>query len=499
MTQNFRQWIWIPFVCLLASCAGSYKSYDANKKFSRAQLEEDYKILQQILETKHPALTWYTPADSMRHYFDSCFNNIADSMTELQFGWQVVAPLTQKIHCGHTTFGMSKNWLQYVRNKRIPSFPLYLKIWGDTMLVTGNLNPKDSIIKRGYRITSINQVPAKKMLRQMFQYMPTDGYAESVNYIRLSGNFPYFHRNIFGLFKNYRVGYIDSAGNEKTTLLPMFVPVQDTSKKAKPKQPVNRPSRAERKKQFRESSRKLSIDSSNQTATILLNTFSSGEGRHLRRFIKQSFKEIKEKEIKNLIIDLRNNGGGNINLYVLLTKYIRQQPFKVADSAYAVTKTLKPYTQYIQQGWLHNLGLRFFSKKKADGNYHFRYYEKHWYQPKTKNHYDGKLYVITSGPTFSASTLFCNAVKGQSNVTIVGEEAGGGWHGNSGIMIPDITLPNTRIRIRLPLFKIVQFQHAPKDGRGVVPDIEVMPTTESILKMEDRKMKVVLQLIQQNH
>ncbi|MEJ7672777.1 MAG: hypothetical protein WKF59_08695 [Chitinophagaceae bacterium] len=94
----------------------------------------------------------------MNYYFNEGYQNIADSMTELQFGWKILAPLVNKIHCGHTSFSMSKGWNKFIRNKRIPSFPLYLKIWKDTMVVTANLNRKDSIIKKGMLITSINGI-----------------------------------------------------------------------------------------------------------------------------------------------------------------------------------------------------------------------------------------------------------------------------------------------------------------------------------------------------
>ncbi len=480
-------------IWLLSGCAASNKNYDANKKFTRQELQEDYTLLRNILEKKHPALYWYTPKDSMNFYFDSLYNNIADSMTELRFGWEVLAPLTQKIHCGHTSFGMSKQWGKYIRGKTIPSFPLYLKVWGDTMIVMGNLNHKDSVLKYGTLITSVNGVKNHELVQKIFQYLPADGYADNVNYIRISGNFPYYHRNVFGLFKNYRVGYIDSSGDEKTILIPMWSPQPDTVKSKKIK-PLVKVSKQQVKKEQRESYRSLTIDSSN-TATITLNTFSNGGGRHLRRFIKNSFQKIKEQQVKNLIIDLRSNGGGDINMHVLLTKYLRKKPFKVADSAYAVAKSFAPYTSYIRQGWLSNIGLWFLTKKHTDGNYHFGYWERHLYKPKKKNHFDGKVYVLTNGPTFSASTLFCNAVKGQQNITLAGEETGGGWYGNSGVMIPDITLPKTKLRVRLPFFKIVQYNHVPKDGRGVAPDIYIPPTVEGVRKSMDRKMLIVKEII----
>ena len=200
-------------------CAVSNRNYNPNKRYTRQQLQQDYTLLRNIFETKHPALYWYTPKDSMNYYFDSLYNNIEDSMTELQFGWNVIAPLTQKIHCGHTSFSMSKHWNKFIRHKEIPSFPIHIKLWGDTMVATVNLNKKDSIIKRGTLITSINSISSHDLIQKMFQYLPEDGYADNVNYVRLSSNFPYYHRNVYGIYKNYRVGYTDSLGNEKKILL----------------------------------------------------------------------------------------------------------------------------------------------------------------------------------------------------------------------------------------------------------------------------------------
>jgi hypothetical protein len=481
-----------------SSCAVSKKKYNPDKKFSRQQLQQDYTLLKNILEKKHPSLYWYTPKDSMAFYFDSLQHVIADSMTELQFGWQVLAPLTQKIRCGHTSFSMSRNWYKFTRDKRIPSFPLLLKVWGDTMLVTANLNRKDSVIKTGTVLTSINGTGSHQLLQQMFRYLPLDGYSDNVNYIRISSSFPYFHRNIFGIYKNYRVGYIDSTGIEKTALLPMWVPPPaDTGKKNKTI-PLVKPPRKQLRKERKESYRTLAIDSTLSTATMTLNTFSTGGGRHLRSFIKQSFRKIRQQRINNFILDLRSNGGGEISMYTLLAKYIRHKPFKVADTAFAAGKSLSPYTKYVKQGLLTNLGLLFLTKKQQDGYYHFGFYERKTYRPKKKNHFNGKVYVLVNGPTFSASTLLCNAIKGQSNVTVAGEEAGGGWHGNNGIMIPDIVLPNTKIRVRLPLFRLVQYNHVPKDGRGLQPDIYIPPVAEAVKKGIDRKMEIIKGLIKSN-
>ena len=107
--------------------------------------------------------------------------------------------------------------------------------------------------------------------------------------------------------------------------------------------------------------------------------------------------------------------------------------------------------------------------------------------------------MLVNGLTFSASTLFCNAVKGQAGITLVGEETGGGWHGNDGILIPDIILPNTHVKVRLPLFRLIQYNHHPKDGHGIAPDIYIGTNYEALVKGFDKKMQVVMRMIKKKN
>jgi Peptidase family S41 len=476
----------------LVSCVSTRKTYTPYKKYAKQQLQNDYTLLQNILQKKHPSLYWYTSKDSMDYFFNYYYNSIEDSMTEQQFGWKVLAPLTDKIHCGHTSFGMSRAYNKWVKDRLLPSFPLFMKVWNDTMAVTGNLNPKDTIFKRGTVVTGINGLNNAQLQQTMFNYMTEDGKANNVNYLRLSNNFPYYHRNIFGLSKTYTINYINRNGAAETATLPLFELKRDSTKNKRAAVKPTEPSRAERKKAVLQNIRSLAVDTANNTAVITLNTFSTGR---LRKFFRQTFRYIKQAGINNVVLDIRSNGGGKINSSTLLTKYVTRQPFKVADSAYSVTRNLGPYTKYIKGKFLNNLGLFFLTHKKNDGNFHFGIWERKTYNAKNKNHYSGDLYVLINGQTFSASTLFSNAVKSQPGITIVGEEAGGGWYGNNGIMIPDITLPNTHLRVRLPLFRLVQYRHGIKNGSGVMPDVYVPTSYEALLKGYDKKLQVVMEMI----
>lgn len=464
------------------------------KKYPAEDLKADYDILRNVLEKFHPSLYWYTPKDSMDMFFDLYRSVIKDSMTQQQFGFGILAPLTAKIHCGHTSFNFSKSWSSFFRGLPAPSFPLHLKIWGDTMIVLSNLNRKDSLIRRGMQVKSVNGLQARQLTDIMFEYMAADGYAQNVNYIRLSNSFPYYHRNIFGLSRNYLVTYLDSLQQERTLLLPVFNPRGDTSKRSEQPKPVKkekekRPPRKERLKFYRS----LEIDTANQMAIVSISSFDDGYG--LKKFLRRSFKEIRSNQYPNLAIDLRNNGGGRVNNFIRLAKYIKDEPFKVADTVICAERGFGKYGKYIQRNLIYSTTIKAFTRKREDGKLHYRYWEKHTFKPYTRKHYNGNVYVIISGPTFSASTLFCHTVQHQKNVTLVGEETGGGDYGNNGMMIPYVTLPNTRMRVSLPLFRIVQHNPGEKDGRGVKPDVLVEPSASAIRSGIDRKMEMVKSLI----
>jgi C-terminal processing protease CtpA/Prc len=371
---------------------------------------------------------------------------------------------------------------------------LELKVWNDTMAVVGNLNPKDSIFKRGFIIKSINGITAKDILSKMLDHLSEDGYAHNVNYIRISSNFPAMHNYVFGLSKEYNILYADTSGNILSAVIPLYFPGKDTTKLTKKLDSVVNTKKIEAPKIKKITSyRSLHIDSTAQFATMRLNTFSNGR---LRSFFRKSFRTIRKNHIPNLIVDIRTNGGGNVSTSTLFTKYFSDTKFKVADSVFSKSNNVKPYSKYFKGKWLNNLGFAFVAKKKNDGQYHLSRYERKYYKPKVKNHFNGHAYVLINGPTFSASCLFVNAIKGQRNISIVGEESGGGWYGNNGIFIPEVKLPNTHIRLNMPLFRVVQYRHSNQNkGKGIWPDIYIPTSYEALKKGYDMKMKVVKEMI----
>lgn len=488
MLRTVYWWI-ISGLIITTICTSCSNRLQPITKLPSDKLRKDFDVLRATLEKTHPSLYWYTSKET----FDSLWvvqrQRITDSMQVLDYALQVLAPITSMVRCGHTTLSLPPALVRITANQKKPSFPILAKLWNDTLLVTGNLDKENKFIKRGMLITEINGHSVAQIKDKIYRQLSADGYAHNFNQIRISGNFPLYLGRAIGTSDKYDLSLMDSIGTVLHYQIPAWIEKADTAKEKKP--PAVTEKSGGRKERLLKV-RNLRIDTASSTAFMYLESF--GGNLRLQRFFKSSFRRINEARIKHLVVDIRNNGGGQVNLAADLATYLRKSPFRVADSAYATTRTFGAVKKHFSSAFFYGLALNLLTKRSGD-TYHLQYWEKHSFHPKDKLFFSGDVYLITGGPTFSAASLFAHWLKGQHNVTLVGEETGGANHGNSGLLFAKVVLPNSKLRLRLPLFRLVQFEHPPKTGRGIQPDVYVGPTIPSVLQRNDLKMQRVKELI----
>lgn len=482
--------VWLAWIgiCLLHLEMNAQQAFPKLPKYAATALKEDAVILKKVLEANHPSMYWYTPKAELDLAFDQMFQTITDSLTEIEFR-NKIAPWVTLIKCGHTSTSYSKSFIKNLQQHRYPRFPVQIKFWEDSAVVLSNGYFKDTNLVRGTILQSINGQPIAVYRNRLFQQIATDGHANNHQYQVLSGTFPDAYKQVFGLDSSYLIGYINQAGKADTVSVGNFAPIPRDTNANRPRPEPSRTKLSKRQMRLL-AIRSLSIDTIGKSAYMRLTSFSKG---HLKAFFRRSFKTMQANQIKHFILDLRENGGGRITNSIALTKYLKQTPFKIADSVVAISRRFK-HGRYIQSSWMYWLAMNLGATKAADGTIHYKQFENHYYEPNEDLAFKGSVYIIQGGYTFSAATMVTGALKGQSNITIVGEESGGGYYGNSAMYIPNITLPNSKLRVRLPLYKMVIDQNRPK-GRGIIPDVMIPPSSYAIRTGYDPKMAAIQKMI----
>ncbi len=207
----------------------------------------------------------------------------------------------------------------------------------------------------------------------------------------------------------------------------------------------------------------------------------------------------KYKAIPYMIVDVRNNPGGESkNVDKLVSFFIQNPTFNlksykkiILDTTSATIKYSINYTKDLINNILSQ------GYEKRDGFYYKA--TNSIIQPDSITNYSGKLYIITDETSVSAATLFPSILVRNNRAVSVGRETASCYHYITALDNIDILLPNSKIVVRIPFVKSVfEEKTTPRTpaGRGLMPDYEVSISYEEFfLSEEDMVLKRALELI----
>ncbi|MFA5161898.1 MAG: S41 family peptidase [Elusimicrobiales bacterium] len=187
--------------------------------------------------------------------------------------------------------------------------------------------------------------------------------------------------------------------------------------------------------------------------------------------IDRIFRDIKNNGSKELIIDIRNNGGGSSDMGIFILKYISPEKLRAFSGA-QVKISQQAIEQYGYYGkYKQMIGLVTDSKNDNDD-------EESGVSPKIPDaFFKGKTYLLIDNGTFSSATDFATIFRDYSLGDIIGYETGG-VAASFGDVISR-RLNNSWIRFGVSYKKFYPPKPRPGDDtHGVLPDI---PVTDKIL------------------
>ncbi len=440
--------LFLIFLLALSGCNSQQKESEKeqgkfSEVFQKKQYLEDIDELTEKLINEHPQPFEFISKENFFQLVTDKKSSITDKTTFGEFIWHI-SEIVASIGCSHTTLGAFTQESEILPIERI--FPLEIRMIEGKMYVSNSLINKDKKLE-GSEILTINGVSAKSIKNDIYKHISADG-----GYGRES------KKKYFNFFSPYYISYsldfpkhyeINVAGREEPFALENLKEYKFTYE-----------GKESYSKEFCEDVLCFQTIDNKSTSILTMRTFYY-DGEDLtkyRQLLEKSFKEIKKKGIKNLIIDLRGNGGGQSFNGAYLLRYLSSEIFTYfIRNNYANEDEFNPMNPF-------------------------------------ENSFDGHTYILQDAGCGSTTGHFLSLVKYNNLATLIGEESGGTYSCNDYSLNLDLKNTGVSTRIARSTFTTTA-KNLPK-GKGILPDHYVIQNIQDFLKGRDTVMEYTLDLIE---
>jgi len=438
---------------------------------SPTEAEEDAEFLRNKIEVVHPnpyfAFNRKNAESDFRKIIQKLKSRETVRILEL---YRNLAPFVASFQDGHTSLSIHGEFRsEHEGDGRI--FPILVDISENEIRVLKSL--AGSVPEPGSEIISINGVESSKIVEEISELI--GAARKSFIEAKISRNFPIYLWALYEFSGMYGLTYRTATGKEKTTGI-VGVPVSSY---------IEKRGRITRK---REEYWNLSFPE-DEVALLTINTFAGNLEKEFKNFVKNSFKIIENRKSKNLIIDLRDNGGGSTKLSDYLYSYVSGKPYRTFAEV-----RIKYSEPVLRERTIINPITLFKVKVLGDRTIvHKNGFRK---PPARSNRFDGNLFVLTGPMTFSTAADFAALIKDLEAGKVVGEETGGLASSYGDVF--SCRLPNSGLRLGIS-YKYFLRPGGFDDGRGVIPDIPIESNPVKRIKGKDVVLENLLKTIEKNH
>ena len=412
------------------------KPLTPKEKFGKVYSPEQYKTdLNQLANSMlkiHPNVFKFISQKNFTDIVEKCKSQITENTKFGEFSY-LCNKIIASINCAHTGMGGL-----YPENEMLPQalkFPIQTRWIGSQLFVIDPMNNSDEL-KPKDEILAINGVPVATLIDDIYQHVVAQGMVKTTKnhtFNTLSSSLiPYS----LGLPEEYS---LTLKGAQKPIVL------RKSEKAVGPYWDYL---------QYCEKQLCFEFLEDKKAALLTITSFNYYSWNNLQEFvdfIDQSFKEIKEKGVQNLIIDVRYNSGGSQSSAIHLLKYLVD----------------KPFTYYSKADFPGKMG-------KIEG-------EEVIFP--NDNGYNGKVLFLIDGIGNSTTGHFMSLVKFLKLGTIIGEELGSNQFCSAGSN--SCRLKNTKLNYYVANNTHISTAITLPDEKGILPDHFVSQNIDDVINRKD--------------
>lgn len=406
MRRHYRTWLTL--IGLLACSA----VHATPARFTPEQLQQDLRAAREFIAVTHPKPDEWVSASTLQQAFQDAETQLGAPKTRDE-AWRILArlnPVFADAHLGIFQPDWRKQAREFLRSGGA-FFPFEVQVEaGGELFVRAELGGKASPSTRK-RIERINGVAAKQVVDDLLGLVHGD--TPEFRAQLLSRRFWFYYWKVYGAPARF-----DLAVDGQV--------LRQAASKAQG-QALQLADDAAFEHMFHLKS--LGQD----TALLTINTFLWPDTEAFHAFTKTVFTRLRDEKVKTLLIDVRENGGGNEDMWKEILRHIADKPFRNASTG--IKKVIAGRVGAGEQlGDVVHLSVT------------------SWVQPHADNpiRFSGQVYVLVGGTTYSSAVLFANVVQDFGFGQVVGAAGYARARQSGGIQTR--TLPNTGLEVVSPRF-----------------------------------------------
>ncbi|WP_207421804.1 S41 family peptidase [Desertivirga brevis] len=491
---------------------------DYNEQFyeerSPKQMRSEVDFVHSKLTKYHPQLYRFISKEALDYKFDSVKASIENPLPANQF-YLKLSPLVAAVRQGHATLS-----IPYVVEKKEeesikqlgyrPWFPFKADFINERFFILKD-SRKIAKVKPGTEIVSINGVSPKEIFRRYLNGVSRDGYNETFLPKKFTSILYYYlkEQNQDRPIK-YKFSFKDSVWNysldKEGRSLDVVIPKSKTDTIAKKKSSISKAKENKDQNVLTSRSKAKTLRFYKGDSSVAVMRVSNFRKDAYRSFYKKSFELISRAKTKTLVIDLRDNPGGYAKDAADLYSYLIDSSVRfnrsleltsrasLLNNYRFMSKVKPPFAKPFVSAMATVAAIPPTLTMKKEGESVYSYSESSSKNLRLKSkHFAGKVYVLINGGTFSAASLLSANLKGSGRAVFVGTETGGAQNGCVAGFLPVYTLPYSKLSLRFGLAAVEPYYATGKEGRGIFPDIEVLPTLQDRLKGVDPELSRVVE------
>lgn len=405
----------------ISSSQREIKNQNINFEITKEQAIEDINYVLKIIKDKHVSAVEKV-TDEVMNQAKSEIKNLKDRVSVIE-EWRIISRILVKLKDAHTRV-LSPKFL----NKRLPFDTEYKD--GKFICTSGEF--------RGYTVTAINDISVQelyKIFKNHFSH-EIEEWTEH-NFFEAPSDFiPEWRLALCGIDTSKPIKVSFEAGTE------IKEHYFDMSK-------IKTPNASS------ENWISYEIDEKNSIGIFKLNRCVIND-EYSRTILLKFFKEISDKKIKNIAVDLRKNPGGytpSIAIFVVMLKNLSMLRFMNSE---------------LRNGEI---------LLKDDGHVSMDEIEKTRVELLGENYdknilFDGNVFLLTSHQTFSAAMCFAEIFQDNHLGTVVGEVPGNSCEFFGGVVQSKFETPNSKLIFKTTRQKLYRIDST-KDPDRLVPDVQV--------------------------